>query len=156
MFSLTAKILSTNSATLLTAKALQAALIFAALFNAGASYGQDQANKLDSAAVGQPSSTKEAIVEGNIDNDLVGEQIVANEQTVADEQEREQQELELRDAIEAVEVESGPFDQSLKEPLEDLAELLTAAGEHSEALQLYGRLLHINRINQGLYDDSQF
>ena len=63
---------------------------------------------------------------------------------------------ELRLAIEEVEAEGGPYDAGLREPLGDLADQLTAIGEHSEALQLYGRLLHISRINEGLYSDSQF
>lgn len=63
---------------------------------------------------------------------------------------------ELLLAIENVEGESGPFDVGLSEPLESLADLLGEEGEHEEALEIYARLLHINRINQGLYNDNQF
>ena len=63
---------------------------------------------------------------------------------------------ELLQAIEDIEIASGPFDLSLTEPLEQLADTLMAQGKYSDALQHYARLLHINRINQGLYNEDQF
>lgn len=62
---------------------------------------------------------------------------------------------DLRLAIESAEIESGPFATALREPLEGLADQLFEAGEYSDALQHYGRLLHISRINDGLYSNTQ-
>jgi tetratricopeptide (TPR) repeat protein len=67
-----------------------------------------------------------------------------------------QRQEEFLQAIETAEGEGGPFDVTLIEPLQGLADLLSEQGKHAEALHHYARLLHINRINQGLYNENQF
>ncbi|MGQ9426195.1 tetratricopeptide repeat protein [Gilvimarinus sp. F26214L] len=57
-------------------------------------------------------------------------------------------------ALQRIEQDSGPFDFQLVEPLRALANLFSEEGEHDQALQLYTRLLHVNRINNGFYHES--
>jgi hypothetical protein len=57
-------------------------------------------------------------------------------------------------AILDIEAGYGPYDAQLIEPLESLGRLLGERGDHAQALQVYGRLLHLNRINSGFYDQS--
>lgn len=57
-------------------------------------------------------------------------------------------------AIQAIEIDAGAFDAQLVEPLGSLSELLSAAGEHEQALRLAMRALHINRINNGFYQPN--
>lgn len=55
------------------------------------------------------------------------------------------------DAIREIELSSGAYDRRLIEPLRSLASLLNERGEYEAAVQVYGRLLHLNRINNGFY-----
>ncbi|MCW8194400.1 hypothetical protein F6455_06345 [Proteobacteria bacterium 005FR1] len=58
------------------------------------------------------------------------------------------------EAIRDIEIGYGPYDAQLLEPLDSLGRLLTEKGEHEQALGLYHRMLHLNRINQGFYHPS--
>ena len=49
----------------------------------------------------------------------------------------------------------GAYDQRQIESLEDLGRLSQSAGEHQQALLLFKQALHVARINQGLYHESQ-
>lgn len=48
------------------------------------------------------------------------------------------------------------YDQRQVESLEDLGRLSQSAGEHQQALFFFKQALHVVRINQGLYHESQF
>jgi len=60
-----------------------------------------------------------------------------------------------RQLITTFENQQGAFSPSLSQELLGLAALLTHAGQEDEALQLYERVLHIIRINHGLYSAEQ-
>ena len=51
--------------------------------------------------------------------------------------------------------EFGAYDQRQIESLGDLGRLSQSAGEHQQALALFKQALHVARINQGLYHESQ-
>ncbi len=57
--------------------------------------------------------------------------------------------------LEALESVEGPYGASLSETLSDLARHHEVRGEHSEALRLYRRALHLLRVNQGLNSEAQ-
>ncbi len=62
---------------------------------------------------------------------------------------------ELYRAIEDIEVEQGPWGSGLSEQLAGLGKTFQLRGEHDEAIEVFERAIHVNRINQGLYDLSQ-
>jgi len=57
--------------------------------------------------------------------------------------------------ITTLESDFGAYDQRQIESLEDLGRLSQSAGEHQQALLLFKQALHVARINQGLYHESQ-
>lgn len=57
--------------------------------------------------------------------------------------------------IRALQSDFGAYDQRQIESLEDLGRLSQTAGEHQQALILFRQALHVARINQGLYHESQ-
>ena len=57
--------------------------------------------------------------------------------------------------IKTLEFDFGAYDQRQIESLEDLGRLSQASGEHQQALVLFKQALHVARINQGLYHESQ-
>lgn len=54
-----------------------------------------------------------------------------------------------------LQVDFGPYDQRLVEPLSDLGELQQRVGDHDAAAQTFKQALHVIRINNGLYHESQ-
>ena len=58
-------------------------------------------------------------------------------------------------AIMTLESEFGAYDLRQIESLEDLGRLSQSSGEHQQALVLFKQALHVARINQGLYHESQ-
>ena len=57
--------------------------------------------------------------------------------------------------ITTIESGFGAYDQRQVESLGDLGRLSKSAGEHQQALRLFKQALHVARINQGLYHESQ-
>lgn len=57
--------------------------------------------------------------------------------------------------LEQLELEQGPYADSLAEPLMDLARAHLDAGQFERAGQLYRRALHVVRINDGLQSERQ-
>ena len=49
----------------------------------------------------------------------------------------------------------GPYDYRLMEPLSDLGDLQQRMGDHVSAVQTFKLAMHVIRINNGLYHDSQ-
>ncbi|UTA46644.1 tetratricopeptide repeat protein [Simiduia sp. 21SJ11W-1] len=58
-------------------------------------------------------------------------------------------------AIEDIEAEYGAYDVQLSQHLSGLGRQLQSVGEHDEAIDLFKRAMHIQRINYGLYDMGQ-
>ncbi len=58
-------------------------------------------------------------------------------------------------AIEDIEADGGAFDQRLSETLFGLGKAYHEAGFQPEALQIYKRSMHVNRVNDGLYSLTQ-
>ena len=58
-------------------------------------------------------------------------------------------------AITTLESDFAAYDLRQIESLEDLGRLSQSSGEHQQALVLFKQALHIARINQGLYHESQ-
>ena len=58
-------------------------------------------------------------------------------------------------AIEDIEAEFGAYDLQLSQHLSSLGKQLQEHGEHAEAIELFKRAMHVQRINQGLYDMGQ-
>lgn len=61
----------------------------------------------------------------------------------------------LQARVEALESRDGPYAASLGEPLGDLGRLLDALGQEREARAARERALHLTRINEGLYSETQ-
>ena len=57
--------------------------------------------------------------------------------------------------VEQLETDYGPFDIRLSEPLLSTSDILAERGDYDHALNFVERALHIERINQGLYSESQ-
>lgn len=57
--------------------------------------------------------------------------------------------------IRALQSDFGAYDRRQIESLEDLGRLSLSSGEHQQALLLFKQALHVARINQGLYHESQ-
>ena len=65
-------------------------------------------------------------------------------------------EIELVDITEIVsEFEFGAYDYRLIEPLQDIATQLQQTGDHAQALEIFYQAWHVDRINNGLYSESQ-
>jgi tetratricopeptide (TPR) repeat protein len=58
-------------------------------------------------------------------------------------------------AVENLESRFGPYDISLKEALKSLGYQLKQSGDFAAAREAYKRALHVSRINEGLYNESQ-
>ena len=58
-------------------------------------------------------------------------------------------------AITTIESDFSAYDQRQIESLEDLGRMSQSLGKHLQALALFKQALHIARINQGLYHESQ-
>ena len=58
-------------------------------------------------------------------------------------------------AITTLESDFAAYDLRQIESLEDLGRLSQSSGEHQQALVLFKQALHVARINQGLYHESQ-
>jgi tetratricopeptide (TPR) repeat protein len=59
------------------------------------------------------------------------------------------------DPIQALDTNFGPYDYRLAEPLQSLGSQLEGAGNYSDALLFYQQALHVTRVNNGLYHESQ-
>ncbi len=62
---------------------------------------------------------------------------------------------ELEINIENIEAEEGAWGAGLSEQLAGLGKAYQLRGEHDEAIDAFERAIHVNRINNGLYDLSQ-
>jgi len=58
-------------------------------------------------------------------------------------------------AIDTLETEMGPFNPALSQTLNQLGESLQKQGQHSEAIRIFRRAIHVKRVNQGLYTPEQ-
>lgn len=63
--------------------------------------------------------------------------------------------LDLELAVEQLEVEEGAWGAGLSEQLSDLGRAYQLRGEHEQAIEVFERAIHVNRINRGLYDLNQ-
>lgn len=54
-----------------------------------------------------------------------------------------------------LEAENGAYNDELVEELISLGQAFTNLGDHQNALDIYSRALHINRVNQGLHNINQ-
>lgn len=57
--------------------------------------------------------------------------------------------------VRTLQADFGAYDLRQIESLEDLGRLSQSTGEHQQALVLFKQALHVARINQGLYHESQ-
>ena len=57
--------------------------------------------------------------------------------------------------LETLELAGGPYSDALAEPLSSLGHYYRGRGEYTQALALYGRALHVVRVNDGLYSERQ-
>ncbi|MBB3168820.1 tetratricopeptide repeat protein [Simiduia aestuariiviva] len=62
---------------------------------------------------------------------------------------------EYLEAIEDIESEYGAYDPQLSQHLAALGKQYQAQGEHNDAIELFKRAMHVQRINYGLYDMGQ-
>ena len=53
------------------------------------------------------------------------------------------------------ESQEGPYANTLAEPLLGLGRILASRGDYEQAVELYRRALHIQRLNEGLYSELQ-
>jgi tetratricopeptide (TPR) repeat protein len=58
-------------------------------------------------------------------------------------------------SIENAEQGGGAYADGLAEPLQDLGRAYQAEAKHPEAMDFFTRALHLSRINEGLYSESQ-
>jgi hypothetical protein len=68
---------------------------------------------------------------------------------------RERAQPEYQRQIAARELEGGPYDDGLAEPLAAMAAYHRSAGDFDLAVRFYRRALHVVRINDGLYSERQ-
>jgi tetratricopeptide (TPR) repeat protein len=59
------------------------------------------------------------------------------------------------DPMQALDTDFGPYDYRLAEPLQSLGSQLEATGNYNDALLVYQQALHVTRVNNGLYHESQ-
>jgi tetratricopeptide (TPR) repeat protein len=59
------------------------------------------------------------------------------------------------DQVTKLEAENGAYNDDLVEELISLGQAYTNLGDHQNALDIYSRSLHINRVNQGLHNINQ-
>lgn len=64
-------------------------------------------------------------------------------------------EVSYLEQVSQLEIEYGPYDRRLAEPLQAAAVALEERSAPLQAAELYERALHITRINDGLYSESQ-
>ncbi len=57
--------------------------------------------------------------------------------------------------LEDLEIEGGAWSMQIAEELTSLGDLLQAQGEHQQAIEIYDRAVHINRVNEGLFSTTQ-
>jgi len=58
-------------------------------------------------------------------------------------------------AIDTLETEMGPFNPALSQTLNQLGESLQKQGQHSEAIRIFRRAIHVDRVNLGLDTPEQ-
>ena len=58
-------------------------------------------------------------------------------------------------SIDTLESETGAWGEGLSEQLTGLGKAYQLRGQHREAIEIFERAIHVNRINTGLYDLSQ-
>jgi hypothetical protein len=59
------------------------------------------------------------------------------------------------DLIQALDTYFGPYDFRLAVPLQTLGRQLEESGNHGDAVAVYQQALHVTRVNNGLYHESQ-
>ncbi len=68
---------------------------------------------------------------------------------------RERAQPEYQRQVAARELEGGPYDDGLAEPLAAMAAYHRSAGDFDLAVRFYRRALHVVRVNDGLYSERQ-
>jgi len=58
-------------------------------------------------------------------------------------------------ALEELEYEGGAWSQDVAQDLETLGSLLQAQGQYEQAIKVFDRAVHINRVNHGLFSPQQ-
>ena len=57
--------------------------------------------------------------------------------------------------LEDLEIEGGAWSMQIAQELTSLGDLLQAQGDHQQAIEIYDRAVHINRVNDGLFSTAQ-
>ncbi len=57
--------------------------------------------------------------------------------------------------LEDLEIEGGAWSMQIAQELTSLGDLLQAQGDHQQAIEIYDRAVHINRVNDGLFSTGQ-
>ena len=57
--------------------------------------------------------------------------------------------------LEVLQLEFSPYDYRLEEPLNDMALRMQEANDHEMALQVFNKAWQVNRVNNGLFHESQ-
>lgn len=60
-----------------------------------------------------------------------------------------------RELVVALEIQNGPYNDALAEPLASLGRYHRQRGELDQAMRVYRRALHVLRVNDGLYSERQ-
>ena len=60
-----------------------------------------------------------------------------------------------KDNIRLIERDHGPFNILVRQQTESLGDLLVKNGDYEEAIQAYEKIMHIMRVNHGLYNEEQ-
>ncbi len=63
---------------------------------------------------------------------------------------------QIMEAMAGLEYEHGPYDLRFVEVLDDRGHQLQESGDHINAIAFFKQALHISRVNEGLYHESQF
>lgn len=103
-------------------------------------------------AVTENNTTKSA----TINSDRANQLSLTVQQTQVEVEQSNRRDLDRHlDAIEAIEAESGPYDDQLSQQLVGLGIGYQRQGQHDQAIDVFKRAVHINRINEGLYNLNQ-
>lgn len=136
------------------------------LFSTALALAEDSGVNVDAASAQQPSATTAATESATALNSIPDSQQVAvltnPDQTVNPTGSRLRPSIDTRrtlnnylDEIERVETEFGAYGSGLAEQLSGLGEAYQTIGRHDDAIEVFKRAAHINRINEGLYNLNQ-
>ena len=63
--------------------------------------------------------------------------------------------MQYLNTVNTAEGEGGVYAAALSEPLQDIGRAYQAENKHREAIQFFRRALHLSRVNEGLYTETQ-